>query len=193
MSSNRPDFAKIELVVSCGMICKDPLLCWAKTLSLSVHIYCVIHFLSERVVGLTMQRLSAGNFRTYDCLELIRIWKKKWNHWYGTHEKNNIWTSSAAACGHCISFVFNLPFPPLRWRWMRSELLLVGLVEARICSVLWFRPGCITSLSYKWCADKGVPVCSDLTPSWNVIFIHHYVSGAATSSWDTWVADNRCV
>lgn len=102
-----------------------------------------------------MQRLSASIFWTYDCLELIRIWKKKWNHWDSTYEKNNIWTSSAAGCGHCFSFFFWFTLSSPWMRWMRSELLLVGLVKARICLVLWFRPGCITSSSYKWCADNA--------------------------------------
>lgn len=36
-----------------------------------------------------------------------------------------------------VSFsFFDSPFPPLGWRWMRSELLLVGLVEVWICSLL---------------------------------------------------------
>lgn len=123
-----------------------------------------------------MHWLSAGNFWTYDCIKLISIWKNKWNQGDGTHEKNNIWTSSAAGRGHCFSFFFwyTLSSPGLRW--MRSGLLLVRLVEAWICSALWFRPGCVTSSSYKWRVDKGVPVCSDRTPSWNVISIHHRVS-----------------
>ncbi len=151
-----------------GMICKDPVLCWAMMLSSSVHLYCVIHFLGEKVAGSRMQRLSAGIFRTYDCLELICIWKK--NEIIGTYEKNNIWTSSAAGCGHCLFFFFWLT---LSSPWMEMD---------EVWAALSWSLDLFTVVIQTWlyCFIELLMMCwqsSDLTPSsGNVISIHLHVS-----------------
>lgn len=162
-------------------------------LSMSVRLYCVIHFLSVllgKVCGFDKKEwLSAGNFWTSECLKLISA-SERINEIEGdgTNEKNNIWRSSAAGHGHCFSFFSwcTLSSPGLRW--MRSGISWsLDLFSVVIQTWLYY------FISYKWCVDKDVPVFSDLTPSWNVFSIHHPVSGVATSTWDTWAADNRCV